>query len=88
VEARWYQVIPDEAVEAAMKSIHETRGRGSFEDSIWLALTAAAPHMMADAFNYGWREGAGIPSPVNLDTGELMPDQAMQPDWNPHKEEV
>ena len=52
------------------------------------ALEAAAPHMLAEAFAYGWREGAGIASPVDLDTGELMHDQAVQPAWNPYKEEA
>lgn len=43
---------------------------------------------LAAAFAYGWREGQGWPTPVNVETGELFHDQAEQPDWNPYTKET
>jgi hypothetical protein len=85
-------MIPDETIEAAAEAlVSSTLGDRSginweeFFEAARQTLNAAAPLMLAEAFDYGWREGAGIPSPVNLETGELMHDQAMQPSWNPYR---
>lgn len=89
-------VIPNDAIAAAKEAMREVTPPPGVSKADWLAeygdfaliagaIAAAAIYMQAEAFNYGWREGAGIPSPVNLETGELMHDQAMQPTWNPYE---
>jgi len=75
--------ISDEAVEAALEAFLAENDLHLLMRS---ALEAAAPYMLAEAFAYGWREGAGIATPVDLETGEPMHDQAAQPAWNPYKE--
>jgi hypothetical protein len=44
-------VIPDEAVEAACEAVSKSKGKMAFEDSVRLALEAAAPHLMAAAWD-------------------------------------
>jgi hypothetical protein len=85
-------VIPEKAIQAAHAAICEQ----NIEDCLdpdWRgkcvkAVEAAAPHMLAAAFAYGWREGKGIPTPVDLETGELMHDQAVQSAWNPYRSQA
>lgn len=40
------------------------------------------------AFNYGWREGKGIPTPCDLRTGELLHDEAPTAPFNPYREDA
>ena len=40
------------------------------------------------AFDYGWREGKGIPTPSDTITGELFHDQAYRPSINPYRAEA
>jgi hypothetical protein len=42
----------------------------------------------AEAFDYGWREGKGIPTPSDPFTGELFHDQAYRPSFNPYRTEA
>ena len=42
---------------------------------------------LAVAFAYGWREGRGVPTPVDRDSGELLHSEALQPDFNPYQGE-
>jgi hypothetical protein len=66
--------ISDEAVEAAAKALKSRCGAwDSWTVLALTALEAAAPYMLEEAFNYGWREGKGIPTPCNIETGELQP---------------
>jgi len=59
------QVIPGAAVEAAAKAFIEGRRRGDLGDALMAALEAAAPHMLAEAweagrdaaYRRGWCEG-------------------------------
>ncbi|MEO5317607.1 hypothetical protein PV761_03300 [Arthrobacter sp. CC3] len=46
------EVIPEAAVEAAAKAFRETHDMG---DALMNALEAAAPHMLADAWDEGER---------------------------------
>lgn len=61
---------PDEAVEAAVEAVSKSKGKLRFEDSVRLALEAAAPHLMAHsqlnaelakAWDRGWVAAAGWP---------------------------
>lgn len=38
------------------------------------------------AFDYGWREGKGWPTPVNVETGELLHHEAHPAPFNPYRE--
>ena len=51
------------------------------------ALSAAGFGPVQEAFAFGWREGKGIPTPVDTRTGELFHDQAQQPTCNPYRKD-
>lgn len=50
-------------------------------------LEAAAPHMLAEAYSLGWRDGTGHPTPVNIETGDLLPG-GKEPDYNPYRSQA
>lgn len=62
------------------------------------ALEAAHPVLLAElrkahealevAFDHGWREGEGIPTPSDPRTGELFHDQAATAAFNPYRAAV
>ncbi|YCK83534.1 hypothetical protein M1D89_10025 [Arthrobacter sp. D3-18] len=93
---------PDEAKEAAARGIFNVRDDpydfeewddlNSSERELYLcqaraALEAAAPFIAVQAFDHGWREGKGAPTPIHAATGELLHDQAAKPGWNPYRRE-
>jgi hypothetical protein len=92
--------VPDEAVEAAARIYnHASTGADDWDDDdrwspedrevrlgeMRAALEAAAPFIASQAFDYGWREGRGQPTPINTETGDLLHDQAQLAPWNPYR---
>jgi len=86
------EVIREELRKGSYQMPGDTLPYETQANAIAARLTAAGFGLMADAmeiaFDYGWREGKGWPTPSDIESGELHHGQAQRAPFNPYRAEV